>query len=68
MNEIAERIVEYIRTRPPGSIISQSDISRNTKISKPTVGKYLPLLLMDGKLDEYLIKSKYGRFVLLVRI
>lgn len=65
--EKEEQIIKFITECEPGTIVTQSLISRFTKISKPTVGKYVPLLLLSGKLNNLVVVSKFGKNKVMVK-
>ncbi|MDK2979628.1 MAG: hypothetical protein PWP52_2342 [Bacteroidales bacterium] len=64
---IEEKIIAFITDCDSGTIITQSMISRYTKLSKPTVGKYVPLLLLSGKLSGLVNVSSLGAHKVMVK-
>ena len=67
MNEKYYKVIEFIKSCDKDLALTQSDISRYTGISKPTIGKYIPLMLARNELDGIVITQKVGGNIILIR-
>lgn len=67
MDDKYNKLIEFIKSCEPHTALTQSDISRLSGISKPTVGKYLPLMLARNELTELVVAQKSSGRIILVR-
>jgi len=67
MNDKYQKIIDFLKSCEKDTALTQSDISRFTQISKPTVGKYIPLMLARQELDGIVYTQKIGNNIILIR-
>jgi response regulator of citrate/malate metabolism len=67
MNNYATRIKDFITEQESGTVLTQTEISKAVGISKPTVGKYLPLLFAYNEINDIVELKKAGGITILIR-
>jgi len=65
--EARELIFNYISSLPANKSTYQSDVARNTGLSKPTAARHLDVMFYDGTLKDMLLRTKAGKMVVYIK-
>jgi len=67
MKDIKTDLINFIIAQPAGKILNLSQISRESGISKPSIGKWIPILIARGDIDNIITTQKSGNTILIIR-